>query len=366
VNNHHSSVIVGKASGSSRYDPVVHRPSVKVTGLGHYVPEKIVTNADLAELMDTNDEWIRTRTGICERRMADISQSTSDLAVEASKEALRSAGIGAQDIDLIVVSTITPDYYMPGIGVLIQDKLKAPPVMALDIRGQCAGFTWCLATADGYARLGGMKNILVVGADLQTRILDYSDAGRNTAVLFGDGAGALILRVDQDAQQLATVDNTVSGLIDHELGSDGSGCLSLYVKRPGMMAGKERFMTTQDMDERSTVPHMDGRQVFKHATLKMESLVRSLCKKHGITPDDIDVLIPHQANFRINEMVRGKLGLPHHKVVNVIDKYGNTTSATLPLCMAEAQKDGRLVRGKLVMTVAFGSGFSWGANLLRW
>lgn len=342
------------------------KPRVRVVGLGTYVPEEVLSNHDLAQMMNTSDEWIQTRTGIRERRKAALEEGTSDLATRACKEALKAASVQPDAVDLIVVSTITPDYYMPGIGVLIQHKLGMPPVLALDLRGQCAGFTWALATADAYARLGRIRYILVVGADLQTRILDFSDAGRDTAVLFGDGAGAVVLAVEQEPQAWAQVDNTVSGLLDHELGSDGAGCEYLCVRRPGMMSGQEHFMSGEDLQNKATVPYMEGRQVFRHAVQKMEGVLRTLLERNNLTPGDIDLLVPHQANLRINEVLREKLGLPQSKVVNVIHKYGNTTSATLPLCLKEAQDDGRLVAGRLVATVAFGAGFSWGANLLRW
>ena len=343
-----------------------HKPRVRVVGLGTYVPTEVLSNLDLEAQMNTSDEWIQTRTGIRERRKAALEEGTSDLATAACKEALGAASLSPQDVDLFVVSTITPDYYMPGIGVLIQHKLGARPVLALDLRGQCAGFTWALATADAYAHLGGVRHIMVVGADLQTRILDFSDAGRDTAVLFGDGAGAVVLEVEPQPHTLPQVDNDVSGLLDHELGSDGAGCEYLCVRRPGMMAGKAQFMSADDLQQRATVPYMEGRQVFRHAVQKMESTLVTLLERNHLCVSDLDLLVPHQANLRINEVLREKLGLEADKVVNVIGKYGNTTSATLPLCLKEAAEDGRLRPGSLVATVAFGSGFSWGANLLRW
>lgn len=354
--------------GDLVFDALTHRPAVRVKGLGTYVPQEVLTNHQLEEMMNTSDEWIRTRTGISERRRANLEQGTSDLGVEACREALKDAGITVNDIDLMVVSTITPDYYMPGVGVLIQHKLGIPPILSLDLRGQCAGFSWALATADAYARLGKYRHILVVGADLQTRILDFTDQGRDTAVIFGDGAGALVLDVDPagGSAGLARVDNQVSGLIDHELGSDGAGCHHLIVPRPGMSPGQERFITSDDLEQRAVVPQMEGRVVFRHAVQKMEQVLMTLLKRHQLTPDDVDLLVPHQANLRINEVLREKLGMSPERVVNVIDRYGNTTSATLPLCLGEAKRDGRLQTGKLVATVAFGSGFSWGANLLRW
>lgn len=339
-----------------------------IEGVGHYIPEKILTNHDLSQMMDTSDQWIKERSGISERHIADISEGTSDLGTKAAIQALESAGMKANQLDLILAATLSPDHYFPGIGVLIQNKLGADCVGAMDIRGQCSGFSWCLSTADAFIRSGLKKNILIVGAEIHSRIIEFSNRGRNVSVLFGDGAGAVVLSAGKtrfSKEQLIS-DPTSSGLIDHELGSDGSGAHLLAVTRPGCSKGNEEFMTPSETEEKVYLPVMDGKQVFKNAVSRMTEVVHKLLERNSLCPDQLDLLIPHQANLRINEMVRQKIGLSKEKVFNNIHKYGNTTSATLPLCMYEASKEGRLKKGDLVVTVAFGSGFTWGANLLRW
>ena len=340
-------------------------PQVKIIGLGGYVPTKVVTNHDLSQCMDTSDEWIRTRTGIHERRFAADDQGTSDLAVAAAHQALADAAIAASDLDLIVAATTTPDYYMPGIGVLIQHKLGCETIPAIDLRGQCSGFAWALATADAFSNTQLYRHILVVGADLQSRALDFSRDGRHTAVLFGDGAGACVLQT-QSSQEQQSSSALTSGLLDHVMGSNGAGCESLYMSRPGFSAHHNSFIQPTDIQQKKTIPHMDGKQVFKQATHHMEQTVLTLLQRNQLQLTDIDLIIPHQANRRINEMLRLKLNLSPNKMVNVIHKYGNTTSATLPLGMLEARQDGRLQPGSLVITTAFGSGYTWGGNLIRW
>lgn len=337
-----------------------------VQSVGMYVPKNVVTNDDLSKIMNTSDEWIQTRSGIKQRHYAARGESTSDMAVEACKDAIERAGLKATDIDLIIAATLSPDYYFPGIGVLIQHKLGARTVPAIDLRGQCAGFSWALSTADAYAKLGAYKNILVVGAETHSTALDFSDEGRHIAVLFGDGAGAVVLRAEAcSAEELPTSKNKFSGIIDHVLGSDGSGAEVLCISRPGM-SGQERYITKEDVENKAIFPVMDGRQVFKNAVSHMIGVIDEILERNQLTLDDIDLVVPHQANLRINEMIREKLKLPPEKIVNIISDYGNTTAATLPLCMYEAVADGRLVKGKLAVTVAFGAGFAWGANLIRW
>jgi len=329
-------------------------------GTGHAIPKKIVTNDDLAQLMSTSDEWIKSRTGIERRHIAEKGTSTSDLGTAAALEAMGQAGWLPDDVDLILAATLSPDYYFPGIGVMIQDKLGCRPIPALDIRGQCAGFVWSLATAQGFGLTGQYKKILVIGAEIHSTVIDWNDQGRDIAVLFGDGAGALALELEP-----GTPDLSKRGIIDFVMGSDGGGAQALCMKRPGM-GGQERFVAHEDIDQRLVHPQMDGKKVYVNAVSRMCESVTTLMTRHGITPSDIDLLIPHQANLRINQTVREKLGLPEDKVVNIIANYGNTTAATIPLCMYHAVKDGRLKPGSLVMTTAFGAGFSWGANLIRW
>lgn len=340
-------------------------PRAKIIGLGSYVPSQVVTNDDLSSRMATSDEWIRTRTGIHERRFAADHQGTSDLAVAAARLALHDAAINASELDLIIVATTTPDYYMPGLGVLIQHKLQCRTIPALDLRAQCSGFVWALATADAFSHSGSYRHILVVGADLQSRVLDFSLAGRHTAVLFGDGAGACVIQCG-DSSLSSSSSPPPSGLLDHVMGSDGSGCESLFMSRPGFAAHQPAFIEPDDIEQKRTTPHMDGKQVFKHAAHFMEQTVWTLLKNNNLRLHDIDLIIPHQANLRINEMLRTKLKLSPGHMVNVIHKYGNTTSATLPLGMVEAVQDGRLQPGSLIITTAFGSGYTWGGNLIRW
>lgn len=334
----------------------------EIIGLGGYVPPRVVTNHDLALMTETSDEWIRSRTGIEQRRFASESQGTSDLALSAAQNALHDAKIESQDIDLIVAATTTPDYYMPGMGVLLQTKLGCRPIPAIDLRAQCSGFAWALTTAHAYSHNPQYGTILVVGADLQSRVLDFSMAGRNTAVLFGDGAGACVIRTITSSSKQPHP----SCLIDHVMGSDGSGCSTLYLPRPGFAQDQSCFIHAQDIKDKKTIPHMDGQQVFKHATTHMEQTVRTLLDRHNLHINDIALIIPHQANRRINDMLQDRLQIEDRKMVHVIHKYGNTTSATLPLAMLEAVEDGRLKKGSLIITTAFGSGYTWGGNLIRW
>ena len=346
---------------------MVRLNSSQIVGVGHYVPEKIWTNHDLAEMMDTSDTWIRERTGIEQRHIAAINEGTSDLGLFATKKALEKASLEAKDLDLIIAGTLSPDFFFPGIGVLIQDKLDAGTIPAIDIRGQCSGFAWGLATADAFIKSGLYKNIAVVGAEIHSRIIEFSNTGRNVSVLFGDAGGAAIVQGKPcQEDELPSAKNQHRGMIDHVMGSDGSGAEHLAVLRPGCAAGQEIFMLPEEVSSKAYLPFMEGKLVFKNAVSRMIESINTLLERNNMTHNDIDLLIPHQANLRINEMVRQKLKLPKEKVFNNIHKYGNTTSATLPLCMSEAETAGILRRGDLVMTVAFGSGFTWGANLIRW
>lgn len=339
--------------------------STVVKGVDFYVPNKVVSNDELSKLMNTSDEWITERSGIKERRFADENTSTSELGFFAAQKVLKKTGLIAKDLDLILTATLTPDYFFPGIGVQIQTQLGAPNIPAIDIRGQCSGFGWSLATADAFVRSGLYKRILIVGAELQSRALEMSDRGRNVAVLFGDGAGAMILEA-QELKELPTAKNKVRGLIDHILGSDGSGAEYLAIQRPGFSKGHPELISVKETEEKAYLPYMDGRQVFRNAVSQMIKIAEELCKRNGIDPSDIDIVIPHQANLRINEAVRDKLGIASEKVFNNIQKYGNTTAATLPIAMTEAEEQGKLKKGDLVMTLVFGAGFTWGASLLRW
>jgi len=265
---------------------------------------------------------------------------------------------------MIIAATLSPDYYFPGIGVQMQHKLGCGAIPALDIRAQCSGFSWGLATADAFITTGHYRRILLVGAEIHSRIMEYSDRNRNISVLFGDAAGAVIVE-RQEGKERPTVHNHLRGLIDHEMGSDGSCAELLYQKRPGN-SGEPTFLDLGPERSIDSLPHMDGQQVFKQAIGHMCETIEKVLARNDLKADDLDLLIPHQANLRITEMIRKKFGLPEAKVVSNIHKYANTTAATVPLCMEDAEQDGRLIEGKLVLTVTFGAGFTWGANLIRW
>lgn len=339
--------------------------STVVKAVDCFVPEKVVTNDDLSKLMETSDEWIRERTGIQERHMAEVDTSTSELGINAAKKLLSKNKIDPKSIELIIAATVTPDYYFPGIGVLIQRGLDLTHIPAIDIRGQCSAFAWGISTADAYLKSGFYKNALVIGSEIHSRMMEYSTRGRNFTVLFGDGAGTMLLEASQTKEK-PTAQNSIRGVIDHHMGCDGSGAELLALKRPGFAKGFKEFYSVEEAIEGEARPHMVGRQVFKNAVERMYNSAQTLLERNKITVEDIDLVIPHQANLRINEFLREKLGLPPEKVFNNIQRYGNTTSATLPICMTEAEEQGRLKKGMLVMTLTFGSGFTWGANLIRW
>ena len=332
-----------------------------IVGLGGYLPERVVDNYELSQHMDTSDEWIRERSGIISRRYAGEDEPTSVLATNACKRALQDAALTIKDIDLIFAATLSPDYYFPGIGVQIQDALGANTIGAIDIRGQCSGFTWALSTADAYIRSGMAERVLVVGAERHSPVLGWDNHGRDVAVLFGDGAGAVVLQAEpKNPEQDSPC------LIDHMVGVDGSGLDHLMMERPGMGKGQKEFITHQDLEDLTFRPRMQGRQVFKHAVTRMSEIAESLISRNNLTVDDIDLFVPHQANIRIIEAVGQKTGFPADKVVTNIKHTGNTTAATIPLALEAARADGRLQKGSLVLTAAFGAGFTWGGNLFRW
>jgi len=330
----------------------------QIRSVAHYVPERRVTNDDLSKLMETSDEWITERTGIKERRFVDTScAGTSELGERAARAALERAGWSAQDVDLIVVATLSPDYYFPGVGVMLQQKLGCRTIPALDIRAQCSGLVYGLSVVDGYVKSRQAKKILLVCAEVQSPVLDLTTRGRDMAVLFGDGAGAVTIEA---------VEGTASdrGIVDSFLGSDGSGAEVLCMKLPG--TATPGFISADDIKQSRVHPSMDGKLVFKNAVTRLLETAGTLLQRNRISPEQIDLIIPHQANLRINEMVRTQLGLPSEKVFNNIQRYGNTTAATIPICMSEAVAEGRLKQGDLVLTLAFGAGFTWGGNLIRW
>lgn len=307
--------------------------NVGILGIGRYVPEKVVTNHDLEKIMDTSDEWIRTRTGIAERRIADDTIDTSYMAVEASKKALEDAGISGEDIDLILVATVTPDRAFPAVACVIQEAIGAKHAAAMDLSAACAGFMYGMITAQQFIQTGTYKNVLVVGSDKLSKIVDWND--RNTAVLFGDGAGAIVMGAVSEGK----------GVLSFELGADGSGGKHLYQDEYVMM---------------------NGREVFKFAVRQLGDSCLRVLDKAGLTKEDVDFLVPHQANIRIMESARERLHLPQEKMSMTIEKFGNTSASTIPIAMVEELQNGRIQDGDLIILVGFGGGLTWGAVALRW
>lgn len=327
-----------------------------VTGTGHCVPPRVVTNKDLEKLMDTTDEWIRERSGILERHHVDAGVGTSDLAAEAARRAIADAGVDPATIDFIVAATLSPDHYFPGIGVLVQAKLGLGPIGALDVRDQCSGFLYALSAADQYIKAGTYKRILLVAAEVQSTNLDFSDRGRDMSVLFGDGAGAVIL------EPHAADDGR--GVLSTHLYADGNFVSQLWMEKPS--SKDSPTFQPPFFEEGRFFPKMDGRTVFVNACQRMPEAVRTALAANGLTIDAVDHLIPHQANDRISLMVAKGLKIPVEKVIRNIDRLGNTTAASIPIALDEAVKAGRIKRGDLVALTAFGSGFTWASALVRW
>ncbi len=329
----------------------------KILGMGHYVPEKVFTNDDMAKMFDTSDEWIQKRTGIKERRfVTESGVGASDLAVPAVKMACENADTDVSDIDAIIFATLSPDHIFPGSGCFLNQKLGLPGVPALDIRNQCSGFLYGLQIADAWIQAGMYKRVALVGAERHSAGLDFSDAGRDVAVLFGDGAAAAIVGPGDGT-------DTGSGVIDIEVHADGEGAKLLWIESP--TCTEWEWLDQSMIDRRATYPAMNGKQVFRWATSKMPEALRSVLARNGYTIDDLDLLVPHQANRRINEFVAQKLQIDPNKVVHNIQKYGNTTAASIPLALSEAIQEGRAKEGDLVAFAAFGAGFTWGAGLYR-
>lgn len=328
-----------------------------IAGIGHYVPEKLITNQHLSELMDTSDEWITERTGIKERRWYRPGEDTvANMAAKASRKALERASTDVSEVDFIIFATITPDYYFPGSGVLLQRELNLEMVPALDIRNQCSGFVYALSVADQFIKAGVYQNILVIGAEIQSSALDVSTEGRSMAVIFGDGAGAALVKRSSDPNRK---------ILDSILYADGRFAEELILKDPGSSRPHRKIEDLAAFPE-DTKPFMNGNQVFKHAVKRFPEVTLEILQKNGFSAQDLDLLVPHQANLRITQYVMEQLSLPAEKVMSNIQKYGNTTAASIPIALSEAYEEGRLQNGSLVCLTAFGSGFTWGANLLRW
>jgi 3-oxoacyl-[acyl-carrier-protein] synthase-3 len=330
-------------------------PRTVFAAIGAYVPERVVTNDELSRRMETSDEWITQRTGIRERRWVEPGTGASELAFEATKRALDKAGWAARDIEAIVYATLSPDHQVPGDGCFLNAKLGIPGVPALDIRNQCTGFIYGLSIADAWIRMGMYRRVLVVGAEVQSTALDVSTRGRDVAVIFGDGAGAALVEA---------TDEPGRGLLSCHLHADGRFAKDLWLDAPGSVHSPR--ISHQLLDAGATFPEMDGSKVFKHAVTRMPEVMREALAANGLATADLKLMVAHQANLRIAELVQRSLELRDDQVFNNIQKYGNTTAASIPLCLSEAVEARGVKRGDLVGLCAFGAGFTWASALLRW
>ena len=344
-----------------------------IAGIGHYIPKQIVTNNDLLQYMDTSDEWIQERTGIKERHYAHrTEETTATMGVEAAKIAIERAGITTDDVDFIIFATICPDYYFPGCGVLVQRALKMKEIGALDIRNQCSGFVYALSVADQFIKTGMYKNILLIASEKHSFGLDFSTRGRNISVIFGDGAAAVVLQPAKEEGR---------GILSTHLHSDGENAEMLAMCNPGTHANHwtaepvadfddapigEMFMSHAMIDKAQNYPTMDGPAVFKKAVVKFPEVINEALTQNNLTTADLKLLIPHQANLRISQFVQQRLKLRDDQVFNNIEKYGNTTAASIPIALSEAWEAGKIQKGDLVCVAAFGSGFTWASALMRW
>ncbi len=328
--------------------------NARIAGMGMYVPQRVVSNEEMTKLVDTTDEWIRERSGIQERHFVSEECGVSDLALEAAKIALKNAEMEADEIDFIIFATLSPDYNFPGSGVLLQNKLGLGKIGALDVRNQCSGFIYGLSVADAYIRAGIYKNILLIGAEVQSTGLDYSDEGRHIAVLFGDGAGAAIIRATDEER----------GILSTHLHSNGAKALELCLINPGSRKIPRYYDGI--WEDGTLYPHMNGREVFKHAVTLFPKVINEALEANNLTVEDINLLVPHQANKRITEAVAQRLKLQPGQCYSNIHKYGNTTAASIPIALYEAIEEGRVNNGDLVILAAFGSGFTWASAAIRW
>lgn len=331
----------------------------KITGLGYYVPDNVVTNDDLSKIMDTNDEWIQERTGIKRRRHVNsLEDTTTSMGVKAAKVAIERAGIDKEDIDFVIFATLSPDYYFPGPGVLVQRDLGLKTVGALDVRNQCSGFVYAVSIADQYIKTGMYKNILVIGSEVHSRGLDFTTRGRGVSVIFGDGAGAAILSREEDLTK---------GILSTHLHSEGQYAEELALIAPGM--GKRwvlDILKDNDPNDESYYPYMNGQFVFKNAVVRFSEVIMEGLQANNLQVSDIDMLIPHQANLRISQFIQQKFKLTDDQVYNNIMDYGNTTAASIPIALTEAWEKGKIKEGDTVVLAAFGSGFTWGSVIIKW
>ncbi|MCL9806229.1 ketoacyl-ACP synthase III [Flavobacterium amniphilum] len=331
----------------------------KITGLGYYVPDNVVTNDDLSKIMETNDEWIQERTGIKRRRHVNTAEdTTTSMGVKAAEVAIQRAGISKDDIDFVIFATLSPDYYFPGPGVLVQRDLGLKTVGALDVRNQCSGFVYAISIADQYIKTGMYKNILVIGSEVHSRGLDFTTRGRGVSVIFGDGAGAAILSREED---------TTKGILSTHLHSEGQYAEELALIAPGM--GKRwvlDILKDNDPNDESYYPYMNGQFVFKNAVVRFSEVIMEGLQANNLQVSDIDMLIPHQANLRISQFIQQKFQLTDDQVYNNIMEYGNTTAASIPIALTEAWEQGKIKEGDTVVLAAFGSGFTWASAIIKW
>jgi 3-oxoacyl-[acyl-carrier-protein] synthase-3 len=331
----------------------------KISGLGSYVPENVVTNDDLSKLMDTNDAWIQERTGIKERRhiKKGDGNTTSVMAVKASEIALERAGLTVKDIDMIVFATLSPDMYFPGGGVEVQELMGMDTIPALDVRNQCSGFVYALSVADQYVKTGMYRNILVVGSEHHSGGLDFTTRGRNVSVIFGDGAGAAIVTRNETGK---------GGILSTHLHSEGKHKDELALQGPSTSYWVPEILEKNPQEDIPYYPYMNGQFVFKHAIVRFSEVIMEGLEANNLSVSDINMLIPHQANLRISQFIQRKLRLSDDQVYNNIQKYGNTTAASIPIALTEAWEQGKIKEGDLVVLAAFGSGFTWGSAIIRW
>ncbi|APA00015.1 3-oxoacyl-ACP synthase III family protein [Flavobacterium commune] len=331
----------------------------KISGLGFYVPSNVVTNDDLSKIMDTNDEWIQERTGIQERRHIEKGKdTTTSMGVKAAQIAIERSGIAKADIDFIVFATLSPDYYFPGPGVLVQRDLGLKTVGALDVRNQCSGFVYALSVADQYIKTGMYKNVLVIGSEVHSAGLDMTTRGRSVSVIFGDGAGAAVLSREEDLSK---------GILSTHLHSEGIHAEELVLKAPGM-GGRwvTDILADTNADDESYFPYMNGQFVFKNAVVRFTEVINEALETNNLSVADIDMLIPHQANLRISQYIQKKFNLNDNQVHNNVQKYGNTTAASIPIALTEAWEQGKIKSGDTVVLAAFGSGFTWASAIIKW
>ncbi|MEM9326274.1 MAG: beta-ketoacyl-ACP synthase III [Bacteroidota bacterium] len=330
----------------------------QIVGIGHYVPDNVVTNKDLEKMMDTSDDWIVERTGIHERRWIDpkTGDSPSTMGTKAAKKALENANLTPDDVDFIIFATLSPDYYFPGPGVQVQEQLGIKEIGALDVRNQCSGFIYSLSVADQFVKTGMYKTVLVIGSENHSGGLEKTTRGRGVTVIFGDGAGAVVLqRTEEDR-----------GILSTHLHSEGKHAKELALIGPATGRWVDTIIEENDPEDASYYPHMNGNFVFKHAVTRFQQVIHEALAQNNLKPEDLDLLIPHQANLRISQFIQKQMRLPDDKVYNNIMRYGNTTAASIPIALSEAYEEGKIQEGDIVCFAAFGSGFTWASALIRW